>query len=179
MILDFGNLTNDDFLTLVLQNAAPLVLGAIVSLVGWFGGFVLFEFLNKRRIALLVLSLLVSFYVVPYRAGWIVFGIFGLMVAHTVLRALVGPKQGNHIYFAGFYDNSGSKGYLSRNGTVRFLDAQFLQRFNQLIEKSKTHELTGLDTVNLKVPSLVFSWCDFERFRKLADRYSEKGVGVV
>lgn len=170
----------DEILKIILGYLLPLLLAGLLSVAGKFFGFIYFEFLNLRRVLILILVFIISFYFAPYWAVWITLIGFLLLVGLSLLRFFNGPTKGNKIIFAGFYDNSDPKGRLSRSGQSRLLEVQFLEKFRALIEPNEIlREKIGLEIVDFRVPALIHSWMDVEEFNGLADRYKKQGLGVI
>lgn len=169
----------DDILIAVIRYLVPFILAALITFLGKFAGFIFSEIFTVKRILILILMFLVSLFINASLAGWITLGVFLIIIALTLLQYYLGHKTGNNIIFAGFYDVSGTNGYFSRTGVSKILDAQFFRTLRNSLAENSIQKIRPISVLSFKPPALIHSWCDYERFEHLVERYSKKSLGVV
>lgn len=170
---------HNHIISAVFRYLIPLLLASLIAFLGKFIGFVFSEIFSVRKILLLITIFFITLYINSYLAGWITFIFFIFLIFEILFRYFVGPKNEPNIIFAGFYDVSSVNGYFARTGASKILDAQFFRVFDEAISQMSVQKIRPMSIKSFKPPALIHSWCDYEKFEKLVNRYTKKGLGLI
>lgn len=174
-----ASLLVDEAVKAVINQAVPLVVGAVLLVAGKIGGLALSEILLSRRVLVLILAVLLAILVAPEYTAWVALGVFAALLFTRLGLYLRGPDKRPSVVFTGFYRMDGPHGRLARSGASSVFDTEFLLNLERVLGGHSIQREVPIPVVEFRPPRIVYSLLTYTSFGRLMRRYAKRCLAVM